>query len=87
MHDTNGRRVRSSVTCTANNNGTKLKRCASLPAQKRNVPYMSSKETENLKLQLESSVESLGEYFVTFFVLELPGGGQKTKNIHTCIFV
>lgn len=62
MHDTNGRRVRSSVSCSASNNGTKLKRCASLPAQKRNVPYMSSKEKENLKLQLESSVESLGEY-------------------------
>ncbi|XP_055309722.1 blastoderm-specific protein 25D isoform X2 [Sitodiplosis mosellana] len=61
MHDTNGRRVRSSVSCSASNNVTKLKRCASLPAQKRNVPYMSSKETENLKLQLEGSVESLDE--------------------------
>lgn len=65
MNDANGRRIRSSTTtvaCSATNNGTKLKRCASLPAQKqRSVPYMSSKETENLKLQLESSVESLGE--------------------------
>lgn len=61
MHDTNGRRVRASVTCTATNNGTKLKRCASLPAQKRPVPCMSVKDKENLKLQLESSVESLGE--------------------------
>lgn len=62
MHNTNGRRLRSTIAYLAKNNGTKLKRCASLPAQKRNVPYMSSKETENLKLQLESSVESLGEY-------------------------
>lgn len=63
MHDTNGRRVRSTITCTATNNGTKLKRCASLPAQKRPIPLLSTKETENLKLQLESSVESLGEYY------------------------
>lgn len=65
MNDTNGRRVRSTaVACSATNNGTKLKRCASLPAQKqRSVPYMSSKETENLKLQLESSVESLGKFY------------------------
>lgn len=66
MNDANGRRIRSSnaiAACSATNNGTKLKRCASLPAQKqRSVPYMSSKETANLKLQLESSVESLGEY-------------------------
>lgn len=68
MNDASGRRIRSSnivaaaAACSATNNGTKLKRCASLPAQKqRSVPYMSSKETENLKLQLESSVESLGE--------------------------
>lgn len=82
MHDTNGRRVRSTVTCTANNNGTKLKRCASLPAQKRNVPYMSSKETENLKLQLESSVESLGEYYVVlcFRIAGRLGGGLLKKE-------
>lgn len=61
MHDTNGKHIRTSVTSNASNNGTKLKRCASLPAQKRNVPYMNSREKENLKLQLESSVESLGE--------------------------
>lgn len=64
MIDANGRRFRTSaIACSATNNGTKLKRCASLPAQKqRSVPYMSSKATENLKLQLESSVESLGEW-------------------------
>lgn len=79
MHDTNGRRmVRSSVSSSVSNNGIKLKRCASLPAQKRNVPYMSSKETENLKLQLESSVESLGEYITLrclyeIFLLNLSG--------------
>ncbi|XP_031631697.1 blastoderm-specific protein 25D isoform X2 [Contarinia nasturtii] len=60
MHD-NGRRNVRSIVSSANNNGTKLKRCASLPAQKRNVPYISRKDTENLKLQLESSVESLDE--------------------------
>lgn len=44
------------------NSGTKLKRCASLPAQKqRHTIIAANNETRNLKTQLESSVESLGE--------------------------
>lgn len=44
------------------NSGTKLKRCASLPAQKqRQTIIAANNETRNLKTQLESSVESLGK--------------------------
>lgn len=44
------------------NGGTKLKRCASLPAQKqRQTMIAANNETRNLKTQLESSVESLGK--------------------------
>lgn len=53
------RRIRSSP------GGTKLKRCASLPAQKhRIVP----EDKRHLKTQLESSVESLGmsHTYITF---------------------
>lgn len=63
MHDSNARRIRTLAT---SNNGTKLKRCASLPAQKRTVPYVNSKDLKNLKTQLESSAESLGKNLHTF---------------------
>lgn len=59
MHGTtNNRRLRPlPVTGTA---GTKLKRCASLPAQKQRNVVITQNENHNLKTQLESSVESLG---------------------------
>lgn len=63
MHDSSGRRgVRLSNTNTTSSDatvhsGTKLKRCASLPAQKQqNIPF-----AKDLKTQRESSVESLGK--------------------------
>lgn len=87
MNDANGRRIRSSnaiAACSATNNGTKLKRCASLPAQKqRSVPYMSSKETENLKLQLESSVESLGEWCIAYHYK--PFNSICVVRVRTCL--
>lgn len=67
MHATNARCIRTSninATLASNNNGTKLKRCASLPAQKRSVPHVNSKDIKNLKTQLESSAESLGKFII-----------------------
>lgn len=65
MHDSNGRQTRqtneSRLTAEVSiYSGTKLKRCASLPAQQhpRNA---YAKDTPNLKTQRESSVESLGK--------------------------
>lgn len=65
MHDSNSRHTRQSTEnrLTAEvsiYSGTKLKRCASLPAQQhpRNA---YAKDTPNLKTQRESSVESLGK--------------------------
>lgn len=44
------------------NGGSKLKRCASLPAQKqRQTMIAAHNETRTLKTQLESSAESLGK--------------------------
>lgn len=63
MHDSNAKCIRTSninSTLASNINGTKLKRCASLPAQRRSVLYVNSKDIKNLKTQLESSAESLG---------------------------
>lgn len=44
------------------NGGSKLKRCASLPAQKqRQTTIAANSDTRTLKTQLESSAESLGK--------------------------
>lgn len=67
MHDSNGRHKRQINTNTIANSevsiysGTKLKRCASLPAQKQ--PNAYAKDMPNLKTQRESSVESLGKFY------------------------
>lgn len=67
MHDSNGRHKRQINTNTIANSevsiysGTKLKRCASLPAQKQ--PNAYAKDMPNLKTQRESSVESLGKLY------------------------
>lgn len=69
MHAPNARCIRASninSTSASNDNGTKLKRCASLPAQRRSVPYVNSKDIKNLKTQLESSAESLGKFVIAF---------------------
>lgn len=69
MHDSNGRHKRQINTNTIANSevsiysGTKLKRCASLPAQKQ--PNAYAKDMPNLKTQRESSVESLGKFYDT----------------------
>lgn len=72
MHDSNGRRgVRLSNTNTTSSDatvhsGTKLKRCASLPAQKQqNIAF-----AKDLKTQRESSVESLGKLRIKSFKLK-----------------
>lgn len=59
VHGNNGRRVRPTIV--GNPSTTKLKRCASLPAQKRQIIVNTNVDVKNLKAQLESSVESLGE--------------------------
>lgn len=69
MHAPNARCIPASnknSTLASNNNGTKLKRCASLPAQRRSVPYINSKDIKNLKTQLESSAESFGKFIIAF---------------------
>lgn len=71
MHGTNNvRRIRAPNAGSGGgggvvgaNGGSKLKRCASLPAQKqRQTMIAANNETRNLKTQLESSVESLGKW-------------------------
>lgn len=58
VHGSNTRRLRPT---TIGNQTTKLKRCASLPAQKRQIIVTTNVDVKNLKTQLESSVESLGK--------------------------